>query len=265
MHLRNACLLLIAASAPVFAFCAHSQELSTERFPLPLGESAVDLLVHRSPDSGLTYLNLHDNENTAVEATRSFLRERGGMLFELNHTGERYVTFKLDDSTFTVDPNRIFTDRGIDSTLMRHGHASPRARSAVRSFADALLHRIDYDELAVIVAVHNNSDNAYSVLSYAAEGGVLAGDARLVHIEVDEDPDDFYFVTSEVLFDELRRRGSNVVLQDNRLASDDGSLSVLAGREGVAYVNIEAEHGHFEEQRAMIATLHDVIIEAEGK
>lgn len=264
MRLRNGHVLMSAALVLVFTACSETREIDTERFPLSIGETSVDLTVHRSSGAGLSYVNLHDNENTAVEATLAVLRELGGTLYELAHTGERNLTFRLEDSTFAVDPNRIFTEAGIDSTLARHGAVSPRAREAVRTFADALLHRVDFAASALVVAVHNNSDDNYSVLSYA-DGGELAREARFVHVGVDEDPDDFYFVTSEAIYNELRATGSNVVMQDNHRATDDGSLAILAAREGIPYVNVEAQHGHFEEQRKMVVHLHQIIIEAEGK
>lgn len=237
--------------------CAAQPEIVTERHALSIGDTSVDLVVHRSQRAGLSYVNLHDNENTAVESTLAVLGEHGGSLYELVHTGDRRVAFQVNDSSFTVDPNRIFTHRGIDLTLAREGYVSPGARDAVRSFADAILHRLETDSSLLVVTVHNNTEGAYSVLSYA-DGGELAADARFVHVGVVDDPDDFYFVTSEVLYEDLRATGSNVVLQDNDGVTDDGSLAVFAARKGIPYVNVEAQHGHFAEQQEMIARLYHI-------
>lgn len=264
MSRRDTRFLIFAALAVLSASCSDQYEIVTERFPLPIGESSVDLVVHRSVQPGLSYLNLHDNENTAVDAALAILREEGGTLYELAHTGERNISFQLGDTTFAADPNRIFTERGIDSTLARHGAVSARARGAVRAFSGALLHRLEFSTSSLIVTVHNNSDDRYSVLSYV-DGGELAIDALFVYVGGDDDPDDFYFVTSEMLYNELRDTGSNVVMQDNHLAEDDGSLAVLAAREGIPYVNVEAEHGHLEEQQEMVAHLHRIIMETDGE
>lgn len=265
MRLHEAYGFVFVLAALAFASCGDGQELSVDRIPLSIGETTVDLVVHRSQDAGLTYLNLHDDENTAVEATIAVLEERGGTLFELRHTGERNISFRLNDSTFTIDPNRIFTRRGIDASLSGHSESSPSAREAVRAFAQDLLDRVGFEELPLIATVHNNTDDRYSVLSYTDEGGTLSGDARFVHVSGETDRDDFYFVTSDDLYRALREMGENVVLQDNHLVEDDGSLSVLAGRLGIDYVNVEAEHGHVEKQREMIAALHDLVAGTESE
>jgi hypothetical protein len=109
-----------------------------------------------------------------------------------------------------------------------------------------------------VIALHNNSDGAYSALRYA-QGGALASDAARVFIKDGSDPDDFFLVTEPEVFEALRRRGYNVVLQDNSRVTDDGSLSVHCGRAGVRYINIEAQHGHLDRQVAMILALHDAL------
>jgi hypothetical protein len=113
--------------------------------------------------------------------------------------------------------------------------------------------------MAVVVTIHNNSEGGYSALSYD-ENGDLSSDARSVYLVPDEDPDDFFFVTTDALYDTLRVRDANVVLQDNLLAQDDGSLSVLAGRDGIPYVNVEAQHDHVDVQRGMLALLHSLFV-----
>lgn len=233
-------------------------DITTEHIALPIGQSTVDLVVHRSDERGLAYINLHDDENTAVEAALALIRARGGVVFELQHGGSRNLTFRLDDSSYTVDPNRIFTDAGINLTLDRHGIANAQAHEEVRSFSDSLLSLVGFREMEFAIAIHNNSPDGYSALSYREEGD-LSSDARSVHLVRDRDPDDFFFVTTDALYDSLQAHGANVVLQDNLRARDDGSLSVLAGREGIPYVNVEAQHEHAEVQLGMLELLHSVI------
>ncbi len=79
--------------------------------------------------------------------------------------------------------------------------------------------------------------------------------AARVHLEPGRDADDFFFVTDPGWFDRLAALGFNVVLQDNTGVTDDGSLSVLAGRLGIPYVNVEAQHGHVKTQRRMLEAL----------
>jgi hypothetical protein len=89
----------------------------------------------------------------------------------------------------------------------------------------------------------------------------LAGDAEEVFLAPARDPSDFDFVTERPVFEALRARGNNVVLQDNSRVTDDGSLSVYCGRVGKRYINVEAKHGHLSEQVKMLRELGDVLRE----
>ncbi len=115
---------------------------------------------------------------------------------------------------------------------------------------------------AVVLTLHNNTEGGYSARSYEP-GAEYASDAAAVTVHAGTDPDDFFFVTDRALYDALVAEGFNAVLQDNDAATDDGSLSVWAAREGVPYVNVEAQHGHRAEQARMISALVDVLSERE--
>ncbi|MBK7099776.1 MAG: hypothetical protein IPH58_17615 [Sphingobacteriales bacterium] len=97
-----------------------------------------------------------------------------------------------------------------------------------------------------IVALHNNTDSSYSILSY-----LNAKDAEDVYINENEDIDDFFFVTARSEFEYFKSLGRNVVLQSEEV-KDDGSLSVYCQNNGIPYINIEAQHGHLQEQAEMI-------------
>ena len=204
-------------------------------------------------------LNLHDDESTSVSAARDVIRERGGRVVELVHTGERNITFRVDNTDFVADPNRMFTDAGRRRTLAQRSRDTPEARAALTAFAEAVLAAYAPGPPAV-VTLHNNTEDNYSASSYAP-GGEYEGDAAAVTVHPGSDPDDFFFVTDRDLYDALVARGFNAVLQDNDAATDDGSLSVWAAREGVPYVNVEAQHGHQLEQARMIDALMDVLAE----
>lgn len=245
--------------AVLLSSCAEkSYEIAERRVPVAIGDDVVEVVIHQSENPGLTYVNLHDDENTAVEAALAILREHGGRLIELQHTGERNVAFSLRDTSYAFDPNRMFTAVGVDTTLSRQSILTEAAHAAVTNFADSVLSLIAFDELSTIITVHNNTDERYSARSYMEEGP-YARDARFVHIAAGSDADDFFFVTTQELYDDLRDAGFNVVMQDNAVVTDDGSLSVLAGQTGIPYVNAEAQHGHFEEQQRMLAHLDEYL------
>lgn len=218
----------------------------------------VESIQREAQGSAILFLNLHDDENTAVRAAIHVIEQRGGKIVELRHTGERLVKFRINETWVSFDPNRMFTDEGSRNTLDRHGPPSEEAFEAVRLFADELLEHYRILDLPAIVTLHNNGEENYSALSYLG-GEDYATDARAVYFTDSRDPDDFFFVTDRRYFDRMKEAGFNVVLQDNQEANDDGSLSVLAGTLAVPYINIESQHGHRTEQQEMIAFVYDLL------
>jgi hypothetical protein len=155
---------------------------------------------------------------------------------------------------------RIFTAEGARRTLAKLSRRTPEAGRAVERFAGELLSIYAIERADVVIALHNNTEGQYSALSYE-KGAIYGSDASAVFLKEGNDPDDFFFVTEAAVFDALRRRGHNVVLQDNRGVTDDGSLSVYCGRAGVRYINVEAQQGHREQQAAMIEALRGALEE----
>ena len=248
----------VAALAVLPCLAGQDAEIKVARRPLRMGETAVDVVISERPGSRHLFCNLHDDENTAVEAGLVALRRSGGRLVELQHGGQRDISFRLDGGDFAVDPNRIFTAEGVRRTLARLSRRTAKAERAVEQFAGDLLSIDSIERADVVIALHNNSEGQYSALSYE-KGAIYASDAAAVFIADGTDPDDFFFVTETAVFDAIRGRGYNVVLQDNRRVSDDGSLSVYCGRAGVRYINVEAQHGHLEQQVAMLLALQGVL------
>ena len=204
--------------------------------------------------SGPTFINLHDDENTSVIAAAAVIDSLGGTLLQLRHSGKRNVEFRLDGKPFEFDPNRMFTDLGATNTLNRFGGSIRSAHTEVRQFADEVVKEVNAD---IIFTLHNNSEDRYSAKSYLDQ---YKNDAAAVHINPNRDPDDFYFVTEPLFYDALKIRGYNVVLQNNKTATDDGSLSVLAAKRKIPYINIEAQHGHLAEQIDMLLTIYELFL-----
>ncbi len=243
--------------------------LTTTSTDVTLGDGTVAVRVHTAPITDalaspgfetfpLNALNLHDDEDTSVEAALDVVRQRGGRVVELVHSGGRTVTFRVGGQTYEADPNRMFTPSGRRRTLGAFSEDAPAARAALATFADAVLAVYSAVPPAVVVTLHNNTDGRYSARSYEP-GAEYASDAAAVTVHDGADPDDFFFVTDRPLYEALVARGFNAVLQDNAAATDDGSLSVWAARQGVPYVNVEAERGHRTAQARMIDALLDVL------
>jgi hypothetical protein len=225
-----------------------------------LGETEIEVATTEKPGARFLYVNVHDDENTSVEAVQDVLQRSGGRLVELRHTGERIVAFKVEGKDYRVDPNRIFTPAGARATLERQSRYTDQAARDVRRFVEELLTVYRIDQADAVIALHNNTQGMYSALSYAA-GGRYAEDAEDVFVRDGGNPDNFFFVTERVVFDALKRHGYNAVLQDNRRVTDDGSLSVYCGKANVRYVNVEADHGDVKAQTQMIRDLKSILDE----
>ena len=243
----------------------RSADVTSRSREYRLGNSSVRVMEHRKDGpEDLLFFNMHDDENTAVEAALNVIARRGGRLVELIHSGRRLIYFGLDQTHFIFDPNRMFTNAGAGESLHNGGSFSELALQEIRTLAKRILEGLDLGDNRLILTVHNNTEGAYSTLSYLPEGE-YSKDAELAYLAPDSDPDDFFFVTTRNYFEFFRQEGSSVVLQDNQTATDDGSLSVLAAAREVPYVNIEAQHGHLDQQIHMIEQVYRAFSEIQGK
>lgn len=231
----------------------------TESVSLTLGDTPVRAAVHTVEGGALRMVNVHDDENTSVEAGLEVLARHGGRLVELVHQNVRHVAFAVGGKKHQLDPNRMFTDVGAAHDLGLDKQLAAPPVKAVRAFAEAFLKQVDPVPGEVLVALHNNSpDPSFSVLAYQP-GGLYGREASRVFQAKGRHVDDFFFVTEPALFEALAKRDFNVVLQDNTHVTDDGSLSVRCARDGVRYVNVEAQHGHKAEQVEMLEALLEVL------
>lgn len=218
--------------------------------PVVIGDTQVELYTRRFGSGGWRYLNLHENERTSVEAARLLLQSEPGTLIGLRSRGSRLVTFHDGGRPYTFDPNRIFSDDGLERTMRHYASYASKAAEAVRGLRAAILAAIAGPPEDRIVALHNNYGGGFSIHRYA-QAGTQSADARAVAMPSGHEPEDFFLVTRPRDFEALRDAGFNVVLQAEHPA-DDGSLSVWAQREGRAYVNVEARHGRLQTQLRML-------------
>lgn len=216
-----------------------------------LGEAQIKVASSYKVGSGLTFFNMHDNENTAVQAVEAILAREGGRLIQFQHTGERNLSFGLNGKTFVVDPNRIYTDVGIRKTLETNSRYDEMAAAEVQHFARDVINDFDLNKGTLIVAVHNNTNENYSIKDYLP-GRSMAKDAAQVQYQGGSDADDFFYVTDATFYEQLASAGFNVILQNNATVTDDGSFSVFCGNKRIPYVNVEAEHGKLGQQIKML-------------
>lgn len=194
------------------------------------------------------FINLHDDENTSVDATKKLISETGDPFLEVQAQGERMISFRINKTKYRFDPNRIFAPAGIEKTLKANGKTSPDAIEAVARFAESITNLLaKYD---TIVAVHNNK-RGYSLKDYL-KGGSLVRDAEEVFQNSKMSPHDFFFVVDRSDFEFIKGKKINVVLQSAATVTDDGSLSVYCQQKGIRYLNCEALEGNLKEQTRML-------------
>ncbi|HET6994664.1 MAG TPA: hypothetical protein VFI06_06765, partial [Chitinophagaceae bacterium] len=263
--------LLAILSFIHFAISAQtSVQLATPRLYQPkensvyfkLGERVIQIkLIQYGSSRDKVYINLHDDEITAVNGAKKLLERKGGFLIKIENYKTRNIRFKLDGKYYTIDPNRMFSRAGIARSLIIFGTTSPKAIDEIEKFATHVLQLIPPNP-AWIIALHNNTNGKYSVNSYLP-GGEKEKDAKGLHVNQDLDADDFFFTTDSVLFYRLANERYNTILQDNINAKKDGSLSIYCGEKNIRYINCETEHGRQPEYDQMIVVA-DRQLESKG-
>jgi hypothetical protein len=203
---------------------------------------------------------VHDNEKTSVHAAREYLLPNGGKLITIYNKGQRFLSFRLKGKLYYFDPNRIFSEAGRRSTLkLLSAKYSESAENELSYFADKILTNY-IDSSKLVIALHNNTDGNLSVITYLKDQE-MGNHWGAVFVNPEMDPDDFVLTTDSTIFQRIVEKNINAVWENVDSVKDDGSLSVYAGRNKIAYINVEAEHDHVDEQCAMLAALDEIIKE----
>lgn len=225
-----------------------------------LGRTKISLVKQiASEPKDFIFFNMHENEQTSIKAIKSFAKEHLVNFIYLKHSGKRRIDFELH-SKYSFDPNRIFTPKGRKATLLDGASHSDKAQRMVAEFAMDILYELK--DAKTIIAMHNNTNENYSIHSYMPDSSEAVNTKQLF-INPEMDPDDFIYTTVPEFYDAMVKRKINVILQDNQNYADDGSLSVYCGIMDIPYINIETEHGHLEKQLELMEIIHALIIESE--
>ena len=216
----------------------QSAQKQQEKTEVKLGESAVGVEIFRYKGEGKNViLHLHQNEAPSLKAAKDVAAELGGSVITISQANaDRYKEFKFGSFTVKFDPNRIFTDIGIEKTLVfsqrgktvePDGETRRMAIQEVQKFRGALLSIVDAEIAATgakrLVVVHNN----------------VAG-SRYFHVTNKEDGKSF------------SAKGYKVTTED--LKDNDGSLSVYfaLSRKTFSYMNVEAGYKDDAAQKQML-------------
>jgi hypothetical protein len=229
----------------------------------------------------------HQTEYITNAYVAEQIEAKGGIFVILKQNGKRYIQLSINDTLYRIDPNRIFTPLGRKHTLLRLNPQLAKnildyqlALDRSEALADFILQTMNAQNVKTWVAVHNNT-NGYSGDGQGGRGTIsinryakkLASGANyLVQVhDGGQDEDDLFFITHANDFKAMSLAGHNVVLQNPKVAKDpsedDGSLSVLAEKQGHRYINIEAERvdqdgfgdNHLTQQKHMVDLVFDLL------
>ncbi len=242
------CVLCISSCAQIDS--SETITPVTQTHQHTIGSTAIYITVDEYRSShNIVFINVHSNEKTATDAARQMLSLYGGTLITINNGDERNIRFNMANNSYSFDPNRMFSRNGLSTSLNLLGKSSVRAINEGVRFAQFVLKLIP--DSSLLVALHNNRDDSYSVTDYLKK---LKTFATEVYLNKEADPDDFILTTNDSLYTVFKQNNVNAVLQ-NASAEDDGSLSIYYGKMKKPYINIEAQFGHLEEQMRMIKIL----------
>jgi hypothetical protein len=226
--------------------------------PIQLGDSTVQLIkMFNAPQSNVLFFNMHEDEQTSIDVSKAFGHGHAINFAYLHHQLTRRVFYNVGKREFSVDPNRIYTKKGRRKTIEPWRLITFKANNEAAKLANTILSLIK--PFKTIVTMHNNTDVEYTIKSYLP-GGDEAKNTADIHVSDKWDADDFVYTTSIDFFNHLKAADVNVILQDNVRFVNDGSLSVYCGINGIDYLNIEAQKGHFDEQLRLTEIVYHMLM-----
>ena len=242
----------------LFANTSFAQSDSTMQSTIYLGDSTIKIIKEIGDFTSKTlFLNIHEDEQTSIDVAQAFGQGHAINFIYLSHLQTRRVHYNVGKREFSVDPNRIYTKKGRRKTIEPWRPFAFKANNEAAKLANTVLSLIRPYE--TIVTMHNNTDVEYTIKSYLP-GGDEAKNTADIHISDKWDADDFVYTTSIDFFHHLKAADVNVILQDNVRFVNDGSLSVYCGINGIDYLNIEAQKGHFDEQLRLTEIVYHMLM-----
>lgn len=201
----------------------------------------------RKGRSNRRYLWIHGDETTAGAVLAEHMKSHRGAALLVDNPTRTIKSFTLE-----FDPNRMFTAEGLERNLKRlNPTASPeQIRAALTLVArdrEKILRQITPPPSGLLIALHNNS-RGYSVHDEVPISNKTS-------IPNPADPNAFFLCTHPPDFELLAKTPYNVVLQNDPQGEEDGSMSRLAAKRKIRYVNLEVALGQPEKQRTMLEAL----------
>jgi hypothetical protein len=190
------------------------------------------------------FLLIHGNEETARAVLTRFLETQEGTAYLIESQ-----TRNVPVDSGEIDPNRMFSRMGAEASLksLNPGWTEGQLEHALQVLdrgREHLLRSLLPRGPKLIFALHNNSEN-YSVADEAPVSDATS-------LREPGNPHAFFLCTDPADYATLSQSGYNVVLQHQKPAADDGSLSHLCAQGGVRYLNLEVRLGDADRQLEML-------------
>jgi len=212
-------------------------------------------VLKNSTNKRASFIWVHHNEKSAGKTLKYALSKYGGHSIYIINGDKRNVYIPYNRRSYFIDPNRIYTPKGIEKYLDRHHRKlNKNGRRSVYKKAeklkDTILSSIDWTEKKYLIALHSSRPGSdFSIEEFNAKNSYLT------YTNPDHNPKNLFFTTSLQDYYFFKSRGYNVVYQ--RSIEDDGSLSIYAAKNNLPYINIEVVEGDDKFQQKML----DLVIE----
>lgn len=212
--------------------------------PKHISLAGAHFRILRKGRSSRRFLLVHGNEETARTVLTQFMRTEPGIAY-LIETHTRNVPIDSGE----LDPNRMFSRAGAEANLkMLNPSWTPQqlehALGILDRGRDHLVRALLPPAGGLLCALHNNSPE------YSVQDEVPISDS--VSLKEPDNPHAFFICTQPADYAVLSKSPYNVVLQHDKPTVDDGSLSHLAAKRGVRYVNLEVRLGDADRQFTML-------------
>lgn len=198
------------------------------------------------------YLHIHGDEATARQVLIEDVQAHGGVGLLIQSD-----TRNVPVAGGKIDPNRMFSREGAVRSLrsLNQGWSDAQVAAAA-DLLDRERHKflkaVTPPKGGRIVALHNNAHG------YSVEAEIAASDRT--SLKDASNPHEFFLATDPGDFGKLAALPCNVVLQQTPAAQDDGSLSRLAAKLGIRYINLECALGKLERQRELLGWLERELV-----
>ncbi|PWU10077.1 MAG: hypothetical protein C5B51_04960 [Terriglobia bacterium] len=216
--------------------------------PKHIAVAGARFRILRNGRSTRHYLHIHGNEDTAREVLERHMETHEGIAFLVENQTRNLMVEGLQ-----LDPNRMFSRVGTEISLKGlNPDSTPEQREAAQRTLDRgrehlLSAFLPPPMRGVLIAVHNNSEQ-YSVMDETPISDAAS-------LREAGNPHAFFLCTDPMDFAVLSQSPYNAVLQQKKPEEDDGSLSRLAARRSIRYVNLEVRLGNKDRQTEMLRWL----------